>query len=306
MARPRKAGLSYFPLDSDIFADKEIRTLMSRYGSEGFTVYTYVLCEAYRGEGYFLTLDDDWEYLAADDVKCSRESVQQIMKYLFGRSLLVKRTLNAPACKSSKLAGPVTVITSAGIQRRYQLAVAERARKTTVEVDGRIWLLEDEETLPSIKVTGRESYSRKNSSYSGKNSDYSGKNDVNKSKVNKRKEKENIYTPSADDVWIEHPDVNASFVRYLNIRAGGGKLMRQQVEALREQILAMSSDPAEQVRIIDQSTRGGYKMFYPLGGNGGGKLPAKRMTGVDGFRNVEQRTYDFQALERQLLGGAGS
>ena len=307
MARPRKAGLSYFPLDSDIFADKDIRALISRFGSEGFTIYAYILCAIYRDEGYYLVIDDDFEHFTADDVKSSRESVKLVLKYLFGRSLLVKRTLSAdPTCKSSKFAEPVNIITSAGIQRRYQLAVSERARKTTVEVDGRIWILEEEETLPSIKVTGREGFSGKNSDYSGKNSDYSGKNAGKKIKENKRKEEKNIYTPSADDVWIEQPDVNAAFIRYLNIRAGGGTLMRQQVEALREQLLAMSSEPAEQVRIIDQSTRGGYKMFYPLGGNGGGKLPAKRMTGVDGFRNVEQRTYDFQALERQLLGGAGS
>ena len=300
MARPRKAGLSYFPLDSDIFADKDIRALISRFGSEGFTIYAYILCAIYRDEGYYLVIDDDFEHFTADDVKSSRESVKLVLRYLFGRSLLVKRTLSAdPTCKSSKFAEPVNVITSAGIQRRYQLAVSERARKTTVEVDGRIWILAEEETLPSIKVMGRDGFS-------GKNSDYSGKNAVKKSKENKRKEEKNIYTPSADDVWIEQPAVNAAFIRYLNIRAGGGTLMRQQVEALREQLLAMSSEPAEQVKIIDQSTRAGWKMFYPLGGNGGGKLPAKRMTGVDGFRNVEQRTYDFQALERQLLGGAGS
>lgn len=305
MARPRKAGLSYFPLDSDIFADKEIRTLMSRYGSDGFTVYTYVLCETYRGEGYYLALDDDWEYLAADDVKCSRESVQQIMKYLFGRSLLVKRTLSAdPTCKSSKLAGPVTIITSAGIQRRYQLAVAERARKTTVEVDGRIWLLEEEETLPSIKVTGRECFSWNNSNFSRKNSSSSGKNAGKKSKENKRKE-EKTYTPAATDIWFENPDVNASFVRYIGMRAGGGRFTRAQAEAFREQLLAMSSDPAEQVRIVDQSTRGGWKNFYPLEDRSG-QRPVKKMSGVDGFRNFEQRTYDYQALERQLLGGVGT
>lgn len=306
MARPRKAGLSYFPLDVNIFEDKDVRILIERYGAAGYALYMRILCLTYGGDGYFLVIDDDWEYLIAKDIKCSRESVQQMTKYLLGRSLLVKRTVNGLTCKSSTLTESVTIVTSPGIQRRYQCAIAERGRKNAVKVDGRIWLLEDEETLPFIKVSGRESFSGKNEGFSGNNESFSGKNDTKKSKEKQRKEEKNIYTPSADDVWIEHPDVNASFVRYLNIRAGGGKLMRQQVEALREQLLAMSSDPAEQVKIIDQSTRAGWKMFYPLGGNGGGQLHARKTSGVDGFRNVEQRAYDFQKLERQLLGGAGS
>lgn len=296
MARPKKQGLDYFPLDTDIFADKDIRALVSRYGSEGFTFYAYILCEIYRGDGYFLIIDDDWEYLAADDVKSSRESVKQMMKYLLGRSLLVKRTVNSLTCKSSKLTGSVTIITSAGIQRRYQLAVAERARKSSVEVDGRIWLLKDEETEPFIKVTGREGFSRNNEGFSGNNEGFSGKNDTKESKVKKSKGKENIYTPAASDVWFENADVNAAFVRYINFRAGGGTLQRSQVEALRDQVLGMTADPAEQAGIVDQSTRAGWKNFYPLGS--GDRKKEKKIP----FQNYEQRSYDYAALERQFQG----
>ena len=80
--------------------------------------------------------------------------------------------------------------------------------------------------------------------------------------------------------------------------------MRPQVEALRDQILAMTQDPAEQVRIIDQSTRAGWKDFYPVEDRR--QRPAQRNSGADSFRNYEQRAYDYGELERQLLGGAGS
>lgn len=297
MARPKKPGLDYFPLDSDIFGDKDIRALMGRYGSDGFTLYTYILCEIYKGEGYYLQMDDDWEIFAAQDVGISRDAVKQVLTYLLGRSLLVKRTLNGLTCKSSTLAESAAIITSAGIQRRYQLAVAERARKTEVEVDGRIWILEKEETLPFIKVTGREGFSGNNEGFSRNNSGFSRNNDTKESKVKKSKGKESIYTPAASDVWIENPDVNAAFVRYIIFRAGGGSLQRSQVEALRDGILGMTADPAEQAAIIDQSTRAGWKNFYPLGSKEGRKSE-KRLP----FQNYEQRSYDYAALERQFQG----
>ena len=296
MARPKKQGLDYFPLDSNIFADKEIRALIARYGTDGFAFYAYILCEIYREKGYYLELDDDWEFFAAKDLGISRESEKQILAYLFGRSLLTKR--------SSTLPSPVTAITSAGIQRRYQAAVADRARKGIVEVNERFWILSEEETLPFIKVTSQDGFSGNNEGFSGKNHGLSGEKSVKESKGKKSKGKENIFTPTAEDVWFSHPDVNASFIRYLGVRAGGGSFSRAQAEALREQIQAMTQDPQEQVKIIDQSTRGGWKSFYPL--NSRRQRPEQRTKGVDGFRNIEQRSYDFAELERQLLGGAGS
>ena len=56
MARPRKAGLLYFPLDVDIFdADFKITDLMDRYGPKGLAIYLAILCLVYR-EGYYLEI----------------------------------------------------------------------------------------------------------------------------------------------------------------------------------------------------------------------------------------------------------
>ena len=35
MSRPRKIGLDYFPVDTDIFDDFGIRILMSKFGADG-------------------------------------------------------------------------------------------------------------------------------------------------------------------------------------------------------------------------------------------------------------------------------
>lgn len=176
MGRPRKTGIDYFPFDVDFFSDKKIKILKSRFGVDGITIYLYLLCEIYRN-GYYIELDDDYMYIIADDLGMTGEKVKQVMEYLFGRSLLIK----------SILPESVTIITSHGIQCRFQEAVKVRAAKCGIEVDERIWLLSEKETLPFIKYTQNSDLSEKNPS---KSQIYA----IKESKVKKSKEKNNIYS----------------------------------------------------------------------------------------------------------------
>lgn len=161
MARPIKVGLDYFPFDTDFFTDRKIKILRARYGSDGITVYLYLLCMIYR-EGYFIQLDDDLNYIIADDLNMSSEKIGQIMHFLLERSLF-----------SNTLFQSDKVLTSDGIQRRYQKAVEGRAKKTTAAVDERYWLLSKDETATFIEVRPKENNSGKNHGYSGKNGSYS-------------------------------------------------------------------------------------------------------------------------------------
>lgn len=183
MGRPRKTGIDYFPFDVDFFSDKKIKILKSRFGVDGITVYLYLLCEIYRN-GYYIEYDDDYTYIIADDLGMSGEKVKQVMEYLFGRSLLIK----------SILPESVTIITSHGIQCRFQEAVKVRAAKCGIEVDKRIWLLSEQETLPFIKYTQNQDLSEKNPSKSEKNPSKSEIYATKESKVKKSKEKNNIYS----------------------------------------------------------------------------------------------------------------
>lgn len=180
MGRPRKTGIDYFPFDVDFFSDKKIKILKSRFGVDGITVYLYLLCEIYRN-GYYIEYDDDYTYIIADDLGMSGEKVKQVLSYLLERSLL-----------TSILLLPVTVITSHGIQCRFQEAVKGRAAKSGVEVDKQIWLLNEQETLPFIKYTQNSVFSENNVSFSEKNQSKSKIYAIKESKVNKSKEK-NIY-----------------------------------------------------------------------------------------------------------------
>ncbi|MDD6488944.1 MAG: DUF4373 domain-containing protein [Clostridia bacterium] len=193
MARPQKKGLEYFPLDVDIFSDKKIRILMARYGSDGYTLYNYLLCEIFK-EGYFIKTDDDFDYLVSSALNMSYEKIGQIRNFLLERSLF-----------DDKLFRSDKVLTSKGIQRRYQQAVKARAVKTAVNVDARFWLLEKEETETFIKVRHNADFSEKNGNYSEKNNDNSENYDTKKSKVKKSKVKESkvLYRVPAVNGYFE-------------------------------------------------------------------------------------------------------
>ena len=188
MARPIKKGLSYFPLDTSLFSDRKIKILMARYGADGFTVYVYILCEIYK-EGYCLTLDKDFEYIAASDLNMSVDKIGQILAFLFERSLLARILLTPDTA----------VITSAGIQRRYQEAVKLRAAKNPVAVDKRCWLLGDSETAPFIQVRQEEGFSENNEGFSENNS-------TKKSKVKKRKAKKSKEVVCAEPETVSAPE----------------------------------------------------------------------------------------------------
>lgn len=173
MARPVKKGLDYFPLNVDFIMDPDMRALRGQYGNDALAVYLCIISRAYQTDGYFLRWTEDDLLMVAADLNLSREKTSAILSSLLRRSLLTE---------VSTLAG-VNALTSAGIQRRFQVAV--KARRSCVNIDSNVWLLDKEETLEFIKVTHDDGYSRNNTGYSRNNSSKSG---INATK--KRKEKE--------------------------------------------------------------------------------------------------------------------
>lgn len=179
MSRPKRDGLLYFSFDTDFFyADKRIKRLQSIYGNDGLIVYIYLLTEIYRN-GYYIGWDEEATEDIAADLHLKEGFIEQVMTFLVTRSLLVK----------SEPFGRDTIITSPGIQKRYQEAV--KSLRRDVFVDPEIWLLSKEDTAYCIKFTFNEDKSGKNHNKSCINESKSSKNG---GKENKTKEnKTNIY-----------------------------------------------------------------------------------------------------------------
>lgn len=197
MARPRKTGLDYFPFDVDFFSNKKIKILRARYGADGVAIYIFLLCEIYRN-GYYIVWDNDYKYVISDELNLSDGLIEQVLTFLVERSLL-----------NSILLDSDTILTSPGIQKRYQEAVKKRVSKSTekIPVDSRLWLLKKDETQGFICNTQNQSLSEKNPNKSENNDSFSYEkpHKVKQSKVNKSKVKQS----SADGELLD--DILLSF-----------------------------------------------------------------------------------------------
>lgn len=195
VSRPRKQGLEYFSLDVDFFSDKKIKILKARYGRDGITIYLYLLCEIYKGNGYYLKWDDDYKFILAGELNLTDGLIEQVLKFLVERSLF-----------DDTLFYSDTILTSPTIQKRFQRAVKERAKKNPLKIE-RFWILTEEETEPYIKVTQNQGFSKKNESYSKKNESNSEEKSLKESKekksiVKNKKEIEIFF----ESIWKLYPN----------------------------------------------------------------------------------------------------
>ena len=292
MARPQKEGLDYFPLDVDFFSDTKIRILQGAYGNDGIALYMYLLTKIYKN-GYYLAINEDVLELAAADVGISLDSTRQIVAYLAKRSLF-----------DYTLFSSVTVLTSPGIQRRFQLGVRTRAKKTAVTVKGEYWLLEKDETEPFILVQPNSNSSWKNDDNSRKNDDCSREESLKKSK---EKEIPSGGVPSGDDG-------GETAVIFLPLRDGTEYMVfprqvtqweelypavniLQELKKMRGWLMA---NPAR------QKTPGGILRFITgwLAREQRGATPrpavSKPEPPPNRFNDFPQREYDFDEIERQF------
>ena len=100
MARPRKEGVAYFSFDVDFFSDKKIKVLKARYGADGITIFLYLLCEIYKN-GYYLKVDDDFEFVISDDLNMNCDKVKQVLTFLLERSMFDKQLFQSDAVLTS-------------------------------------------------------------------------------------------------------------------------------------------------------------------------------------------------------------
>lgn len=288
MGAKRKEGNKFFSLDVDFFSDKKIKILKARYGADGITLYIYLLCEIYKN-GFYLRIDEDFEFIVSDDLNMNSDKVKQVLNFLLERSLFDNTLF-----QSDK------VLTSAGIQERYQLMVKSRAVKNPITIE-RYWLLSEEETETFIKVNSFLNNSKNKEDNSKKNNLNSENNDI-KEKKGKEKNIDRDIREKSDAAFIDK-DLEAAFQLFLTCRAQNGqKLTEGQISLLREELQNLGTNDQERIAIAKKATMNGWKSFYPLKKQDSKKQKPKSS---NKFNNFHQRDYDMAALERQLLDADG-
>ena len=305
MPRPRKKGLDYFPLDVDFFSDQKIKILKARFGADGISCYLYLLCEIYKN-GFFVDAGEDLYYVMSEDLKMDVNKVKQVLKFLLERSLFDNTLFQSD-----------TILTSAGIQRRFQLAVKERAKKTPIEIPSGLWLLEKNDTEPFIKCAHNEGFSQNNEGFSWKNADNSRKNDIKKSK--EKKSKGNINqneaacaesTPKKKVLqhYPEDEELAAVFADFMEMRKKIRKPMTERaITLVKNKLNKLATangifDRKLAIEILNQSIMNSWQGVFPLKEDYSRAAPVKQKP--NSFHNFEQRSYDYDDIERRRTGRA--
>ena len=131
MARIKKQGLDYFPLDTDFMQQRIVRRLMKLQGDRAFTVLLSALSAIYGGEGYYVHIDDAFcEDLSTDLFDTDARQVKDILQTAITLGLFDER-----------LYREYGILTSAHIQEQF-LFCCKRRRKRGL--DERFRLVENE------------------------------------------------------------------------------------------------------------------------------------------------------------------
>ena len=119
MARPQKVGLDYFPVDVDIFNDPKVETVTSKFGPVGDGILMRLLCRIYR-EGYATAFNED----------VARSIARQVgERELFPTVMGVVEELLRSGFFHEGLYRVYGILTSRGIQARYEKACTDSGRK---------------------------------------------------------------------------------------------------------------------------------------------------------------------------------
>lgn len=280
---PNKPGLTYFPKMLDFYEDDKIFDLLDRFGPLGVTIYDCILCIVYKN-GYYAEIPLD---------KLSRIIIKMIGNKWVKNQKAVVQVVHF--CSEIGLLDDdlmtKNIITSVGIQRRYYEIAVKRMKRQLYSKE--YWLLGEKETeKPFLSAALKRISSEEIQNTSEEIQNTSEENTI-EIKENKNK----VYKSVFDDTNLEN-----AFQLYLVVREKNwGAISNEQIEAMREELISISSDNAERLAIVKKATAGGWKNLYLLKAKKAGN---KKQDKADSkFRNFEERDYDMDKLTKELLGG---
>lgn len=105
MARPKKQGLDYFPLDVNV--DNKIEILESEYGILGFGFIVRLFQKIYAN-GYYLEWNEYSPILLKKEIGIEKEKINEFIEFCLEINIFDK-----------KLYSEYNILTSRGIQKRY-------------------------------------------------------------------------------------------------------------------------------------------------------------------------------------------
>lgn len=121
MARPIKHGLDYFPFDVDFFSDEKLCVIAGEFGIKGEITTVKLLCAVYRN-GYYIEWNDMLKYKLLKELPgVSAELLDSIIRRLVKWDFFDKGLFDT-----------ASILTSRGIQRRFQTICSKMHRKNAI------------------------------------------------------------------------------------------------------------------------------------------------------------------------------
>lgn len=281
MARPIKEGLEYFPLDCDIDQDDKITLIEAQHGLIGFGIAIKLLMKIYNNS-YFYEWTEKEQLLFSKRVNVNINEVNVVINDLVKWGFFDK-----------KLFETEKILTSSGIQKRYLAAVGRRQKVKILKK----YLLLDKET---VNVNKNLVIVDINSSLEGVNDDIGTQSKVKKSKVKESKEKNNINDVVGTENNIFYVFENCGFG---SIDGYTMQLLEELVkdftfEWTKEAIEIAAENGARNLKYVTkilENWKSKGKDYKPNKNNSNEPKPLR-------FNNFEPREYDYDKLEKKLLG----
>lgn len=132
MARPRKDGLDYFPVDVNILNDIKTKKLIRSYGTQTVAILIYLLSAIYRDNGYYLQYDDDLKFIIADEFDFEESFVENVISKMVEVDFFNKEMFEQHK-----------ILTSEGIQKRF---IKASERRVSVNILQTYCLINDSST----------------------------------------------------------------------------------------------------------------------------------------------------------------
>lgn len=121
MARKIKQGLDYFPFDVTFFSDIKIRKLIKYQGGKSISIYACLLCNIYEN-GYYILWDEELPFIVSEITGFEEGYIHEVIKCCLKVDLF-----------DSNIFEKEGVLTSHGIQERYDLICRQAKRKSEIK-----------------------------------------------------------------------------------------------------------------------------------------------------------------------------
>lgn len=138
MARPKKKGLDYFPVDTNILQNKKVRRLKRRAGHVAFVLYLQILCDCYANS-YFVKWNDDYRLELSESIEIQEDEIKKMVRLMVDLNLFDRAMFENN-----------DVLTSVNIQNRYIAAKTQFLTNNEIDMT---YLIVDFSSKPNVNGT---------------------------------------------------------------------------------------------------------------------------------------------------------